>query len=241
MLVESAKLQELFRENQMFDFYSSLVESFVSYLKSVEGINVSIETSSENEEACLAFSQMPLELQRAKTLNFKNYYDHCVDVISEGHSLKDKVASLQRFSFLYGLNFPSKNEIYDLLDKDVYAEVYDKKFLQIYRNPNWLETTSHGLKTIETSDWRKLFFRSDEILENQMKVVTALYNGEITQPVHKPIEVHTVKELKSRAPYCCEIESLLYSPVYDIKGEFIGGLHIMKIHNLRTLNYQICT
>ena len=239
MLVESQIFKSRYEQTEVFEFYNELVDSFVSYLKNNENLNISVDTDEETIIAKNNFLKMPLEVQRLKLLNFQNYYDHCVKIVSDGESLRKKDISLKGFTFLYGLSIPSEDEIFELLEKDVFVEIYDKNFLQIYRSPNWLETTSYGLKTLETQDWRNLFYRSEEILGKQMQVIKALYSGQVKQPIHKPIQVHTVKELKERAPYCCELESLLYSPVYDKYGEFTGGLHLLKLHDLRRLDFQV--
>lgn len=241
MLIELRQLQNQFTTSQAFDFYSSIVDSLVCYLNKYEGFKLRMETEGENEMAREAFLQMPLNIQHRKLKAFSKYYEHCASLVSAGKSLRDKGESLKVFAFLYGLKFPCEDEIYDLLEGDVYVEIYDRELLQIYRSPSWLETTSYGLKTLETSDWRNLFSRSEEILESQMQVVTAIYKGHVKHPIYKPVQKHTVKELKNRSPYCCEVESLIYSPVYNMEDEFLGGLHLLKILNLRKLDYQVYT
>lgn len=241
MLTESKNLDGRADGADEFNFYSRLVDSFVEYLKDCEDLKVSLESDTDTEFARANFLQMPAAMQKSKLENFLNYYDHCRKMTVEGHSLRKKGVGLKSFLFLYGLSVPSQAEVFDVLDTnaDVYVEIYDRNFLQMYRSPSWLETTSYGLKRLETQDWRTLFFRSDEILKKQMEIVTALYSGQVTQPVHRPIRIHTVKELTAKAPYCCEIESLVYTPVYDRNGEFVGGLHLMKLHDLRRLDFQV--
>ncbi len=239
MLTDSQVLKNRYRDSETFELFNALIDSFSYYMKENEKINLSIDSAEETNQAREIFLAMPTELQKAKLANFLNYYDHCVKMTSRGHSFGARDLGFKSFSFLYGLSVPSEDEVFGLLEKDVYVEIFDLNFLQTYRSPNWLETTSYGLKTLETQDWRNLFFRSDEIFEKQMQIISAIYSGKIKQPVHRPIQIHTVKELSAKIPYCCEMESLLYSPVYDTNRNFVGGLHLMKLHGLRQLDFQI--
>ncbi len=238
MLVSPEQLEKKYNLSS-FDFYSEQVDLFTNYLRQTEKVNVALESAESEIKARQGFESLPKELQAQKILNFSKYYNHCFKMISDGYSLRDRAKSLEAFAFMYGLSFPCEDEIFELMGPNVYAEIYDRHFLQIYRSPDWLETTSYGLKTLETSDWRNLFARSENVLKKQMEVVTGIYSGQVKLPVLKPVEQHTVKELYGDSPYCCEVESLLYSPVYNLKNEFVGGLHLMKLHDLRTLSFKI--
>jgi len=242
MLKDSVRLLEP-QENSnfhYFDRYKTLVTEFCGYLNHVEGIQTKAFSSLEEErDVQERFNNFPLSLQIEKFENFLNYYRHCFELSTRGISLRDKGESLECFTYLYGLKIPSKDEIFSLLEKSTYVEIYDLNLTQRYRSPDWLETTSYSLATIETVDWRDLFFRSEHILARQMEVVTAIYSGQVTLPVYRPVEVHTVKELKSKTPLCAEIESLIYSPIYDRNDNFAGGLHVLKVNNLRSISFSL--
>lgn len=242
MLIASKEITANFtNEERIFELFESLAIELCGYLRQVEGLKVIAVDNLERPLVRKKFSTLPLDVQKMKVANFIRYYDHCVHLIDQGISLRDKRESLKAFSFIHGLQLPSPDEIYSALSDTTYVEIYDRRFLQSYRSPDWLETTSHSLLRIETHDWRDLFFRSEKIAHAQMDLVYALFSGGINQPVYRPLSIHTVKEITAKNPFCAEIESLIYSPVYDTQMNFAGGLHIMKLHDLRRISMQICS
>lgn len=242
MLIPSSEIVRFPQvQRSYFSIYKDLVTELCLYLRIHEGINIS-PFSSEEEEHALAqlFSSAPEAHQKLKVESFLNYYNHCFELSSRNISLRDKKESLRCFSYMYGLKIPCENEIYSLLEDHAFVEIYDLNFTQRYRSPDWLETTSYSLMAIETVDWRSLFFRSEAILATHMELIAAIYAGKINQPIYRPVEIHTVKELKSDNPLCAEIESLAYSPVFDDKGVFSGGLHVLQVHDLRSIKFSLC-
>jgi hypothetical protein len=225
----------------VFRNYADLASELCVYLKEKEVIGVrTFSTPQEERFIQESFEATPIDFQKSKLDAFINYYNHCVELSSRNISLRDKKESLRCFSYLYGLKIPSEDEIYALLGDGTYVEIYDLKFTQRYRSADWLETTSYSLMAVEALDWRELFFRSENILQTQMELVTALYEGNIKQPVYRPVEIHTVKELRSKTPLCAELESLVYAPVIGQDDKIAGGLHVLKIHNLRSILFSVC-
>tara|TARA_B110001454_G_scaffold31080_1_gene30352 strand:- start:1603 stop:2343 length:741 start_codon:yes stop_codon:yes gene_type:complete len=240
MLISSDQTRIKFdNSSDRFEFLYDLTQNLSIYLKSSENININVPDEASLKEYEDKFLALPEALKKAKIQNFIQYYDHCCEMVLSGATLKDKLQSLKAYCHTYGLVIPSKDEIYSLIDKDTFVEIYDSNLLQRYRSPEWLETISYSILDVELTDWRELFFRAEQFVSAQIEIVSALYSGKITQPVYKPIAIHTVKETKSKKPYCVELESLAYSPIYSLQGDFVGGIHILKLYNLRRLDFGL--
>lgn len=222
-----------------FELLYDLSQKLSIYLQASENLKVTFPDENNLQVYKDKFFALPPDIQIAKIQNFIQYYDHCYKMVVNGATLKDKLQSLKAYCYTYGLVIPSKHEIYSLIDKDTFVEIYDNNFMQRYRSPEWLETISYSILDVELTDWRELFYRAEQFVSSQLEIVSGLYSGKITQPVFKPLAVHTVKETKSKRPYCVELESIAYSPVYNLHGDFVGGLHLLKLHNLRRLDYGL--
>ena len=226
--------------NVYFENYKILAAELCRHLQAADGIRAKVFSSPQEEVELLQnFTQQPVEFQKRKFETFLQYYLHCFEMSSRGLSLRDRLESLKCFSYMYGFRFPSEEEIISQMGPNSYVEIYDCSGTQRYRSADWLETTSYSLIALETMDWRHLFFRSESILKQQVELVRALLAEEIRQPIYRPLEIHTVKELKSKTPLCAELESLMYAPVLDQNDQMVGIIHILKVNDLRSIEFKL--
>lgn len=241
-----APAQKLFVVNEkaempLFSKYKRLATELCTYLKDHEAIDVQVFASPEEERDIeRTFNGSSLQMQEAKLEAFLNYYNHCFELSARRISLLETRESLACFCSLQKLHFPYQEEVMALIEGDVFAEIYDLNFTQRYRSPGWLRTTSYSLMALETYDWRNLFFHSEAIKVNQLELVTAIYSGVITKPVHRPLNVHTVKELNSTRPLAAEVNPLVYAPVLNADNILTGGLHAFKVTDVHSIAFTVC-
>lgn len=224
---------------RIFDDYLHLVNVLCAHLRETEGVSCEALPESQESMVKAKFFSLPFEVQKHRYEMFHRYFTVCHEITTDDLPLRDKQKTLFAFFRKYGLSTPNAFDVFELIDKDTYVEVYDEHFTQVFRSVDFLEVTSHGLMTLETCEWFDLFERAESITKDQMDVVQKIYSGAITNPVFKPIEDHVVKEINSGSPKTSKSESLVYAPVHDSKGEFFGGLHLFKVQEQRSLDFEV--
>lgn len=241
-MLENIKVVDLNNECNseiIFNNYIKLANELCDYLWEVEGVEARALPEGQVELVKNAFFSFPLEVQKHKYKSFKNYFQICQELTAKGVTLKNKQEALFAFLRKYGLSIPDADEVFNMIDNDTFVEVYDNHFTQVFRSADFMKVTSHGLMALETCDWFSLFERSQNVTDEQMVVVKKIFDGSLKRPVFKPVDDHTVKEINSSSPKTSQSESLVYSPVYGVDGSFHGGLHLFRVFQQNSLEFEV--
>lgn len=227
------------RSSRVFHQFLSVAEEFCSYIRDAEGINAIAIHPHEREFLFAKFTSLPVQKQEKKLQRFIGFYEHCRELANQGRSLKEKKASLTAFMKKFGLSFPNEKEIFEILDQQTFIEIYDLDFIQCYRSIDFLNATTHSVMALESCEWWDLFDRSKLVNNQIMSAVESIYSGATKTPLFKPVEEHTVKEIRSQSPLSSQADILLYSPIYDQEGVFQGGLHFFKIRSVYKIDFKV--
>ena len=127
---------------------------------------------------------------------------------------------------------PIDSSVYDKLTDDMFWEILDFEFNQIYRNKLVYKLTNYGISQLEENTPFELYDRPKKVIEELMKVVDQIKRSStIVDMTH--IKPYVLKELKSKEHGILQVHHQFACPLVDMQtGEtkaFVAGLKGIKL------------
>ncbi len=193
----------------------------------------------EIEDLRERFMSWSYEKRALKLSTFLSYKSHYEDFWSAGLSTINKVESFKRFMNSQSLKINDENKVMSLVEQDTFIEIYNPQLVQIYRSLDFYNYTNHSLMALEVFEWVELFQRSFEVSAKVHAVAQQVFLGITSDPIYNPVEEHVVQELHTNKPASHRVRSLAYAATLGKQGEFMGGLHICKIMESKSLRFKV--
>lgn len=222
-----------------FDKYIQKINRVFNLLNKYQIKSGPLFFPNELEKLSTKFHLIPDHLKQKKFTYLDNSIQFYNEIEKNKNPFDDKYYALSAFLKKYRLNLPNEKEALKSIDKDTYIEIYDKDLIQVFRSYDFFEITNHSLMALETYEWWELFYRSEIIVQQQMKVLNEIFSGQIRHFVANPVELHTVKEINIENPISSQTESLLYAPLFDNSENFQGGVHLFKVYSSQSLKFKV--
>lgn len=196
-LIESSKIETLFSlESDLIKaarpFELELKKTKKSRLESLRSITPVRYSEVENNLACLLDAFRICALESIDPWNDREFFKICMKFL--------------------GLTAPS--DCLDQLQSGDLIEGYSLERLQVFRNLQFMEYTSHSLVDIMTIEWPELFDRS-KVIEDQMIAYCneTLWTNNKTIPFNIP--AHFMRELRTDERRLYEIRFKTLSPLFS--------------------------
>jgi hypothetical protein len=213
--------------------FSELLLEFTKILNSVE-----IQIVPFREENWKKFFTVPAPQLHAIYCGFKSYCDLYASAIEEGENIRDDKALLWRTITKLGLRPCS--DLMEHIEKNDVVEIYDKNYVQLYRNLRFFELCSYTLLELLTNEWFMLYRRPASITTAMIASVDDVMSGKWrTTKVNVEIPEHFLEEIFSEECNVFKVTQKIQSPLFGKNNSpeaIVGVLHAEPIGNLKTLN-----
>lgn len=179
-----------------------------------EGYSVSAYT----EASWAQFDKMSSDQKDQTYRNFLSYYAVCEEAVNSGDLICDSQALLWRMIKKLGLR-PSGDLFNKISDGDV-IEIYNKDFIQTFRNLRFFEISSYSIAEIFFYEWRHLYYRDNEVTQQIAARAIEVFTGqsEGTQDVSSIPEHYLIEEF-SEGKNKMLMQEKFFSPLFDSHGE----------------------
>lgn len=160
-----------------------------------------------------SFSKLNADVQLSQLLHFEDYVEACLELQSEGNSLKDSWKLILKC--LHKMNLQSPSHILEKIRDSHIVEIYNKNHIQTFRNLNFFACCSYSLDELMSEPWWKLFRREDEINRQIFYHGSTVLSGDRRETFHPNIPTHLLEEIESPRRYQMYIDIDFMAPVYQ--------------------------
>lgn len=144
---------------------------------------------------------------------------------------------LFRYS-LKSLNLRTVDDFESKIESGDIVEIYDKNFIQVYRNPVFFRFCSYDLFTLYTEPFFKLYSRPEKYNQAILNLgKSILESGESTQPFD--VEPHFLKEIFLGNKKLFKVHPKWISPLVDTDSQEVRAIVLTNYcieHEMRDVN-----
>ncbi len=202
--------------------FKRLLERF-SALAQKEGVSV----VPYSDLGPIHFQALPLDRQLATLDNFSRYVSVCEEAAASGESLKENGQVLWRMFNRMG--FRPVSTLMDEVTNDIVVEMYDRNYVQIFRNLRFFEFCSYTIDELLCRPFWELFRREESLTPQMLEKTGALFGGQICGTYQWDVGIHVVDEIESPYKYRGVVKYKFISPLHDASGQVAAMINTFEI------------
>lgn len=158
---------------------------------------------------------------------FNAYSELCVAAADCGITINDDRSlawwAIQKF----GLRPCS--DFFDKLTKDNVLELYNRDFVQIYRNWAFFQISSYSMGDLFVYPWPELYVREPEVTQNLIDYASMALSGSHKHTVACTSPRHIVVESLSAGKNILDMELNYVSPLFDQRGAIAAFFAVSSV------------
>lgn len=147
---------------------------------------------------------------------FTSYQELCVAAVKSGIAFNDDRSlawwAVQKFGFRPCSDFFGK------LSNEHVLEIYNRDFVQIYRNWAFFQISSYSMGDLFVFSWPELYAREPAVTQNLVDYAAMALSGEHKQTIACSSPRHVVIESLSSSQNILDMEMRYVSPLFDSQG-----------------------
>lgn len=172
------------------------------------------------------FIKLEHSIQLGIFQNFSRYCKVLRDAEMNGISWKDNKQIVWRMISELGLRPPSN--LFSKFDDAEVIEIYDSRFVQVFRNLAFFEVCSYSIEELFCFEWTQLYKRPQSATDQLIELCTKVFKGEIREAVHSGVPDHLLHEIFSTRQNIIKMEQRWISPLFDETGTPAGVVGTTK-------------
>ncbi len=227
--LEKDQVLENFYHEHLFTYHVELVTQWCQYVEEEFGVKMEPLLESEKLDLHKKYYSLDLRKRHLKLQRFLGYFRHILSLKKHKIHFSDRRSCLEHYLKFFGWYIPDSPSVLKLIEgQDVFVEIFDGDYIQMYRSLDFCNVTNHSLMKLETYEWWEIFKRQPKFTDQATKVIASILSGEIKKPVFNPVEKNIIEEINFYSPKKAEIEALVYGPIFNQENTLSAGLHIFR-------------
>ncbi|QDK46021.1 hypothetical protein DOM22_13080 [Bdellovibrio sp. ZAP7] len=179
-----------------------------------------------------AYDSLPEQYKAPVLLALQEWVDF-FSMNATPHSVSDKQLL---WRFLGAFRLKPDGDFFSKIDDETCLEVVNRAGLQTFRSLSFMAVCSYTLDEVISVPWPSLYCRDEDITNSYIKLQSNITDGTLAhRDLPGLIREHEVVEISGFEKLATTIKPMYLSPVYDVTGAVVGGIHAFKILKSQSL------
>ncbi len=189
-----------------------------------------LEIEPHCEQTWIKFRSLDSVAQQAAYDSFMAYFNLCVAAAESGVAMNDDRSLAWWAVQKFGLRPCS--DFFDKLEHDQVLELYNRSFVQIFRNWAFFKISSYSMGDLFVHPWPELYVRDEAVTNNLIAYATHVLSGSQKSTLICESPRHIVTESLSKDRNVLEMEMKFASPLFDQDGQVAAFFAISSVRKI---------